>query len=240
VPGFNYDPEAPDFDHDLSFELAEGVEAVALKDWTGLTRLVEVKRGKGRLVVSGQPRFLLSPYIGDAPNARLAWAIFGTGEGDPPSREEACLFIRGNLKTNGLLGSLWQQGNLNVLLVSLAVLLVIGFWMVIPIFGLVRDNEQTRGKPLRERFLAEGRFLKRYGALELYRMAYVKEIRRRLGRKEGLASDDEMAGRLLDLWGKTDDDRDGWLLVRAFHGEPFTYREFPKMIVIFKTILERI
>jgi len=240
LPGFQYEPMAPSFAHDLSFEVAEGTEALIFKDWTELIRLVEVKRGKGKLVVSGLPRFLLSPYIGDTPNARLAWAIFGADDSEPGSGAEGCLFIRGKVKAHGLFGSLWRQGNLNVLLVSLLVLLVIGFWMVIPLFGLVRDNDEKPGKPLRERFLAEGRFLKRYGALEFYRLVYVKEIRRRLARKEGLSSDDEVESRLLGMWGKTAGDRDIRLLARVLRGEPFTFWEFPKMITIFRTILERI
>ena len=240
LPGFHYDPEAPSFDHDVSFEIDEDMDALTLKDWTGLIRLVEVKSGKGRLIVSGRPRFLLSPYIGDAPNARLAWAIFGTDDRGAAAPAEGCLFIRGKTKVSGLFGSLWRQGNMSVLLVSVLVLLVTGFWMVIPIFGLVRDNDDKLGKPLRERFLAEGRFLKRYDALELYRLVYVKEIRRRFGRKEGLSSDEEIESRLLAMWGKTSGDSDSGLLARAFRGEPFTYREFPKMIHIFKTILERI
>jgi len=55
LPGINYNPEAPAFDHDVSFELAEGVDAVTLKDWTGLTRLVELKRGKGACCFRAAP-----------------------------------------------------------------------------------------------------------------------------------------------------------------------------------------
>jgi len=240
LSGYHYDPGSPSFDHDVSFKITGDAEALTLKDWTGLTRLVEVKRGNGKLIVTGRPLFLLSSYIKDAPNERLAWVFFGTENGNKGSAEDGCLFIRGKTKVHGLLGNLWRQGNMPVFLVSILVLLVIGFWTVIPMFGLVRDNDEIQGKLLRERFLAEGRFLKRYGALEFYRLTYMKEIKRRLGRKEGLASDDEIERRVFHILGGAAGDWDSRFLVRVLRGKPFTYREFPKMIVIFKTILERI
>ena len=244
LPGYHYDPEAPGFDRDASFEIPDEIvqneEAFALKDRTGLSRLVQVRRGGGKLTVSGKPRFLLSPNLGDAPNARLAWALFASDGGllsSGAGSREGWLFIRGTTRDRGLLGSLFRQGNLPVLLMSLLVLLVIGFWTLIPMFGLVRSDNDKPGKSLAERFLAEGRFLKRYGALGLYRDAYVKEIRRRM-RQEGLSTGEETEKRLLATWGKPD--RDSRLLVRVLRGEPFKYREFHRIIMIFKTILERI
>ena len=236
--GYHYEPAAPSFDDDVSFEVLQDEDALTLKDPTGLARLVEVKRGKGKLIVTGQPFFLRNSNLGDAPNARLAWAVFAADS--PPG---PWFFIRGSVRARGLLGSLWREGNFVVLLASVLVLLVAGFWAVIPVFGLVRHDDEKAVKPLRERFLAEGRFLKRYGALDFYRAVYVKEIKRRLARREGLTADDEIERRLIDISrvnsrGRPTEERD--LLVRALYGEPFKYREFPKMIVIFKTILERI
>ena len=237
---FRYDDQAPSFSHDFSFELApDDTDVLELKDWTGLTRFVQVKYGLGKLIVSGRPRFLLSPYIGETPNARLSMAIFGTtnfGAGN----NDGWLFIRGSTRARGLLGSLFLHGNLKVLGVSALVLLVVGFWTVIPIFGLVRRDLERPGKSLRERFIAEGRFLKRYGALGFYRDNYVREIRRRLAKKEGLATEDEIIRKALCILGKTGEERESQLLIAALRGEPFTYSEFPKMISMFKTILERI
>ena len=282
LPRYQSDNDAPSFARDVSFEVfsessrevlqAEG--ALVLKDRTGLARLVQVKRGMGRLTVTGQPLFLLSQYLGDAPNARLAWTLFAeytpanpasnfasnsapalTPKFSPDNKmvnssEEGWLFIRGSARIHGLLGNLFRQGNLTVLLVSVLILLVVGFWTVIPVFGLVRPDDERSGKPLRERFLAEGRFLKRYGALGFYRDTYVREIRRRLAHNEGLFTDDKtmddvikddvVIRRLLHILGKTGEERESQMFVRALRGDPFTYREFPKMIVIFKTILDRI
>ena len=243
---YHFDSAFPNYDDRVSFEVRDE-EALALKDWNGYTRLVQAKRGKGGLIVTGEPVFLRFsshgdvPGINDAPNARLAWAFFvEPGSGQGPS-ESGWLFIRGVTKTSGLFGSLWRQGNLPVLLVSLLVLLVIGFWAVIPMFGLVRRDNERPERSLKERFLAEGRFLKRYGALDFYRAAYIREIKRRFARREGLTSDDEIERRLLNYeQPETVQVKERDLLLRALRGEAFTYREFSKMVTVLKTILERI
>jgi len=230
-PGLHYNTGAPSFDHGVSFEISEEYGALNIRDWTGLTRLIQVNRGKGKFTVSARPRFLLSEYLDRAPNARLAWAVFGA-EG------EAWLFIRGATKVQGLFGSLWRQGNLSVLIVSILVLIIICFWAVLPLFGLVKEDDEEPGKPLRERFLAEGRFLKRYGALDIYRETYLKEIKRRLARKESLLDNDKIEKRLLEIYGSPAGE--SAMLVRFFRGGRLAYGEFPKMVIIFKTILERI
>ncbi|MCL2231734.1 MAG: DUF4350 domain-containing protein [Treponema sp.] len=229
VPWHRGDPETPAFGHDFSFEVLQD-DALAIEDRTGITRLVRTERGEGRFIVSGRPRFLHSRFIGDAPNARLAWTLFAAGD------ERDWLFIRGTTRTQGLLGSLFRHGNFGVLAASALVLLVVGFWAVIPMFGLVRREAERPGKPLRERFIAEGRFLKAYGALGFYRDAYVKEIRRRLAKKEGLSTDDELIGHVFKAHGE----REARLFAGALGKEPIKYREFLKMITILKTILERI
>ena len=238
LPGYHYDPNAPGFDHDVSFELDSEDDSLVFRDWTGLARLVEVESGKGKLIVSGRPVFLLSPYLEDAPNARLAWAIFGERNDEGFPSNGGCLFIRGTARVSGLLGSLFSQGNFSVLLASIVVLLVVCFWTVIPVFGLVHGIEEKPGKSLEERFLAEGRFLEKHGALDLYRFAYVKEIKRRLGKR--ISSDEEIYSLVPEILGKTRGEKDLKLLTASLRGEPFTYREFPKMIIIFRTILERI
>ena len=230
--GFSHD--SPDYDRKVFFEAEGDYDYLALKDGGDVIRLVQVEHGRGKLIVSGYSRFLLTSYIEDAPNARLAWALFA---GDDP---EGWFFIRGSVKVSGLLGSLWTQGNLSVLLVSLAVLLAIGFWTVIPVFGLVRHDDEKPLKPLRERFLAEGRFLKRYGALDSYCLAYLKEIKRRLIRQEGLMEDDVMQNRIMEAWGKHAGEKDSVLLAGFLRGEPSRDREFTKLVVILKSLLERI
>ena len=234
LPWHYNDPETPVFGHDFSFEILHDEDTLALEDWTGLTRLVQMERGTGTFIVSGRPRFLHSQFLGDAPNAHLAWTLFSADD------ERGWLFIRGTARAQGLLGSLFRHGNFGVLVVSALVLLVVGFWSVIPMFGLVRHDDERPGKPLRERFIAEGRFLKAYGALGVYRDAYTREIRRRFARKEGLSTDDEIIRHVLNTAGETNAEKEARLLAGAFRKDPITYREFPKTITILKSILERI
>jgi len=235
------DPYAPSFGQDFSFEVSQEPAAgdlFTLEDWNGVIRLVKAERGMGRLIVSGRPRFLLSTELGNAPNAHLTWTLFlsNATTADKPG----WLFIRGTTRAQGLLGTLFRHGNLVVVGVAALALLVVGLWAVIPMFGLVRRDNEKPGKPLRERFIAEGRFLKRYGALGFYRDVYIRDIRRRLARKEGLSTDDEITARVLSILGKTGGERESRIFVSAIRKEPVKYWEFPKMISIFKTILERI
>jgi len=209
---YRYDPESPGFDRGVSFEPL-GEVLLSLGDSGGNIKLIQVRRGKGTLTVTGEPRFLQSVNISETPNARLAWALFAAD-----SDEGGWLFIRGKAKVSGLLGSLFRQGNLTVLLVSLLVLLSIGFWSVLPTFGLVRGEEAKPGKPLRERFLAEGYFLKKYVALDSYLAVYAKEIK---------------------LRGKPVDENDISIFQRSLNGKPVTFREFPELVKKYMDILER-
>ena len=223
----------PDFTHGFHFEAPPG--AFTVDDRSGITRLAQVRRGSGSLIVSAQPRFLLSEHIGSAPNADLALELFTANAA--PGIEEGWLFIRGAPRAAGLLGTLFRHGNLAALIASALVLIVIGFWAVIPLFGLVRGDDERQGKPLRERFAAEGRFFKRYGALGFYRDIYIKEIRRHFARKEGITNDEEITRRVSGILGKSGGQR---LFASALAGKPVIFREFPRMINTFRTILERI
>ena len=219
----------PNYDSRVSFIVINNVvneQPLILNDSSGHTRLVQIKRGDGKLTVSGRPLFLLSSNLDRAPNARLAWALFATDsvpEATLNGEEAGWLFIRGLTRTQGLFGSLFRQGNLVALIVSLLVLLLTGFWAVIPAFGLLRGDDEKPLRPLRERFLTEGRFLKRYDALGFYRAVYIKEIKRRLGRKKSFNSDAELQRYFLELLGRPIDEQD-----------------FLKIIKDYKTILERI
>ena len=238
---------SPDYGANVSFRAARDEHALYLKDWTDRAKLAEVKRGKGKFTVTGNPVFLYSQNLKDAPNARLAWAIFAadiSGSGAAASR--GWFFIRGTARVRGLLGDLFTHGNLAVLLVSMLVLLVVCFWAVIPVFGLVRLEDERTGKSLRERFLAEGRFLKRCDALEYYCTVYLKEIKRLLAKKEGLG-DDEAPGRILEIWDLPSAGKDAalarqdrYLLAGFLEGRPFPKMSFPRLISILLSILERI
>jgi hypothetical protein len=129
-------------------------------------------------------------YIDRELNARLAWEL--TGGGDRENR--GLLFVRGRRIVRGLWGNLVERGNLLCLVLPFLALTAIGFWMLIPAFGRVRKDAEPPGKPLRERFLAEARFLKKYRGLDLYVGIYIHELRSRLRRR---GYDDEEIARLL-------------------------------------------
>jgi hypothetical protein len=61
--------------------------------------------------------------------------------------------------------------------VSVLALVCIGFWMVIPGFGVLRHGDERRSRPIRDRFRAEARFLKKYHALDGYLEVYLREIK---------------------------------------------------------------
>jgi len=238
-PAYSDDSDFPDYDRRFFFEVSAGVDA-SLKDRNGAVKLVMAAYGRGKIIVSGEPHFLKSTSIGDAPNARLAWALFAHNgwEQDPPDeglRENSWLFIRGTARARGLFGDLFRQGNLPVLLVSLLVLIVIGFWAVIPLFGLVRDGTEKPGKPLRERFLAEALFIKKYGNLNFYLEAYMKEIRRRLAIIGGPGEDEQK--RITEILAKPEEQD---LVADFLHGERINYRDFPGLQKVLKNILEKI
>jgi hypothetical protein len=244
-PAYNDDSDFPDYDRRFFFEVAPDAEALSLRDRNGAVKLIMAAYGRGGIIVSGEPHFLKFQSIGDAPNARLAWALFVENEWEPVSieggsiytgvRGKNWLFIRGAARARGLLGDLFKQGNLLVLLVSVLVLIVIGFWAVIPLFGLVRGDTEKPGKPLRERFLAEALFMKKYGGLNNYLNAYMKEIRRRLAIIGGPGEDVEK--RITEILAKPEEE---YLIDNFLHGERINYRDFPKLQKVLKNILEKI
>ncbi|MCL2093660.1 MAG: hypothetical protein FWH12_05625 [Treponema sp.] len=238
LPGTTYDSDSPSYDRSRAFSLLEPhADARLMLDWSGIARMVEVRRGRGALIVTGRPNFLSSYNIERPPNSRLAWGIFGSGTlGASDPQDEGWLFIRGQTRVQGILGSLFRQGNFTVLLISAVVLILICLWAVIPVFGLVRGDEEGSAKPLRERFLAEGRFLRRYRALDLYRQVYMREIRRGLARRRGLRDEEDQR-----LWmEETMKDCDMGLLRKIMYHEPAGPGEFPALVGLYKTILERI
>lgn len=174
----------PDFDWNVRFftikpETARG-KIFTITDSTGAVRMARVEMGAGALTVTGRLRFMFNRYLDREINARLAWDLTGarTSAANP-----GLLFVREERVTKGFLGNIAARGNILPLAVSALLLVLIGFWMVIPAFGLRFGERPNRARPLRERFLAEIRFFKKYGALGSYLETYVRELK--LRRTEG-------------------------------------------------------
>lgn len=176
----------PDFDGLVQFTITEetGDPVFTIKEAGTIIRLIQIPVGAGALTLIGRPWFMENDFLSGEANARLAWDLTGArAQEDNPG----LLFIRGGRKVKSLFGKLADRGNFLPLGVSALALIVVGFWMLIPPFGLVFQEQISPGRPIRECFLAETRFLKRYGALETYLETYIREIRRKLrGRKPAL------------------------------------------------------
>jgi hypothetical protein len=118
-------------------------------------------------------------------NARLAWRLTAAKTGDKNEGEyPGVLFIRGRRAAKDLFGKLAERGNPLPLIVSVLALVSIGFWMVIPGFGVLRFEEERRTRPIRDRFRAEARFLKKYHALDSYLEVYLREIKNKCRDRE--------------------------------------------------------
>ncbi|MDR2050034.1 MAG: DUF4350 domain-containing protein [Treponema sp.] len=143
-------------------------------DSAGRALLVRLEMGSGSITITGDAYFLRNGALREEPNANLAGALFL----ENPA-ETGVLFIRGGRMEKHLFGSLAEKGNTTAIFVSAAALVVIGFWMVIPLFGRAKPVSALPGKPLRERFLTEGRFLFTYNGLDKYLSAYEAELERR-------------------------------------------------------------
>jgi hypothetical protein len=175
----------PDFYPLIHLRLTEaaGEASTIIERWHDeqVIRLVQIPRGAGGLVVFGPPRFMENEYLEREVNARLAWDLTGARAGE---EAPGLLIIRENAPVKSFFGRLADRGNFLPLGVSLLILIVLGFWAVIPGFGLVFQEKESPGRPIRERFRAELRFLKKYHALETYLELYLGEIKRKLRGRE--------------------------------------------------------
>ena len=172
--------EAPDFDlWGTCFLLAEntaGSNISAVKDTEGNIRLVHAKIGRGTLTVMGTPVFMYNSRLRNESNARLTWSLTGA----QMEHNSTLIIIRDRHTAQGLFGKIAERGNFLPLIVSVLLLIIIGFWMVIPPCGPVYTEKKTSARPLRQRFLAEIYFLKKYDALETYLYIYLSCLKPKL------------------------------------------------------------
>ena len=169
----------PNFDWEINFLFADNapVEKIyAIEDRQGLVRLVQIQTGEGTLTVIGRPVFMYNSRLDREYNASLAWLLTGARIDE----NSGLLFIRDRSVPRGLFGKLAERGNFTPLLVSALMLIATGFWMVIPLCGPVYAEKKTVARPLRQRFLAEIRFLKKHRALESYVHTYLAWLKPKL------------------------------------------------------------
>jgi len=189
----------PYFDPQTVFKITEGktaVDRMRVMKKSGRITLVKCETGKGWVVFAGKAYFLHNYFLQQKENTNLAGELFLAGlpepaagmpeasatdapplqEGAPSLRDGGVLFIRALSGDRRFFGNLAERGNPAPLAASLVLLLIVGFWMVIPPFGRYKPAPEKPGKPLRERFLAEGRFLKKYNALGKYLEIYKREL----------------------------------------------------------------
>jgi hypothetical protein len=169
----------PNFDWDVCFLFADNAPAgktYAIEDRRGLIRLVQIQTGEGTLTVIGRPVFMYNSRLDRENNASLAWSLTGARIDE----NSGLLFIRDRRVPRGLFGKLAERGNFTPLLVSVLLLIIAGFWMVIPLCGPVYSEKKTVARPLRQRFLAEIRFLKKHNALVSYLQVYLSWLKPKL------------------------------------------------------------
>jgi hypothetical protein len=221
------EPEDPNYEENILF----------LKDVYGYVRLIQLPRGSGMITVTGNPRFMTSYNISEESDSRLSWYLLAHNANTPVGTEPSILFIRGESPVESLLGRVFMLGNFSIIIIAGIILIIIGFWSVIPLFGVVRGNDEKTGKFLAERFLAEGRFLKRFGALDNYRNTYFREIRRKFKKHEDL-NDEEIIARSANLL-KVGNEGIAAVEKAVFPGRQKN-KDFIESIKTLRTILERI
>jgi hypothetical protein len=180
-------PDAPAYDRGVAFELAEAFSpdtALILRDRGGIIRLIRIPLGAGRITVTGECYFMYNGNLSNEMNSRVAWELTG---GSLDAKRPGMLFIRGRRAVEGFFKNLAGRGNLAAPVVSVLVLILVGFWMVIPGFGIPLTEDLKRRGTITGRFRAEARFLSRYGAQRIYLETYLRELRRQNGDR-GLGS----------------------------------------------------
>ncbi|MDL2229497.1 hypothetical protein LJC14_04525 [Treponema sp. OttesenSCG-928-L16] len=223
----------PAFDRYTAFSADPEIQGVeTLEDKNAVVRLLKLPMGKGEFIFTGDIVFMRSSMLDDEENARLAWALTGARD----TEKTGILFIRGREPVQSLFGKLADRGNPLPLLVSVLVLVLAGFWAVIPAFGRLSEGDRLPGKALKERFLAEAWFLRKNDALGTYIEAYAKAVRQKLRRREAFVEDDQVAVRLAEICAMDLETVESALKTEKH----IRGRDFMKQIENLETILERL
>jgi hypothetical protein len=185
-----WEGEVPDEDYFPDYDWSIGLEPAGeprpgeliLRDEGGKIRLIRMALGRGRLTVTGSCYFMYNYNLDNGANARLSWELTGASL---DAERPGMFFARERRAATGLFGALRERGNLLPPVVSILALVIIGFWTTVPGFGLRREEEPAGRGTVTGRFTAEARFIRRYGAYGTYLEAYLRELRRRNGGREG-------------------------------------------------------
>jgi hypothetical protein len=162
----------PNLGRNVHFLFDNDAEIFAIKDNYGYARVAEISIGKGALTVTSTPSFMRNNSLYNEINAKLAWKLTGARA---DGNNTGVLFVRERYLPKNIFGKIMERGNLLPVVISALLLIILGFWMVIPVFGLAAVEKQKTSRPIRERFIAEIRFLKKYRALDHYLDIYEQE-----------------------------------------------------------------
>jgi hypothetical protein len=162
----------PDFEWSVKFLIDEDADIYTINDNHGNAKLAEVSIGDGTVTVTGQPYFMYNNYLNREINASLAWELTGARA----AGDSGVLFVLDRYVPKAMFGKIMERGNFIPIGISALLVIFLGFWTVIPVFGLVFEEKQKSSRPIRERFNAEIRFLKKYGSLYHYLDIYQNEL----------------------------------------------------------------
>jgi hypothetical protein len=197
-----------DFDTAVCFNIIESDDSNNkhldyLEDGSGDIRLIRLTINDNSLVVSGTPLYMDWSFINDADcrsNARLAWSISGALDDE----KDGFVILRSKKaaagKTyhdSGSFFNLFFQNKAAYMIVFSSLALVIsGFCVSFPSFGRWKAERKSPCKSIKERFLLEGRFLKKYDALNLYLEPYAERIRAHYHRS-GIDNDTDIINHII-------------------------------------------
>ena len=227
-----YEESAPGLDETMSFRTFKpGGEIV--KTVSGIPGLLRLKKEQGSICVTGIPFFMYSDFIGEEPNAALAWALTGGS----PRAGSGMLFVLPSTEHASFFGRFAEHGNWLPLLLSAGLLIIVAFWAALAPFGIVREPEESAGRPIADRFLSEAWFLARNRSLGAYLSEYREiisaKLRKETGRELGR---DELIAYLCSKAG-TDPDKTEQF-IRA--GENISLKTFRELNGTIEQILESI
>lgn len=152
-----------------------------------MINLVHIPVGKGSVTFTGLPYFMQNYNLRSNENRLLTWNLTGLQDKD----KQGILFIQENEFKNTFFQDLINEGNIFPLIISIFVLILVCFWGFIPRFGKVISDEESPGKSIRERFLGEAVFLKKFHSLSVYVDVYRRTIQQRFRKNYGEYIDDK-------------------------------------------------